>query len=171
MTVPLAVLAAGSILSGWLGAPEYLWGSRWDYFLEPVFGAQEHHASLTTELLVTLLTLAVVAAGILFAFLKYRRGAGAGQEPANLLYRLSLNKYYVDEVYEHFVVRPFAACSRFLARVFDPWIIDGAVNGVAASVQGMSWVWRGLQTGNVQHYLAGFLLGVLALLAYYIGEL
>jgi hypothetical protein len=32
-------------------------------------------------------------------------------------------------------------------------------------------VWCGLQTGNVQHYLAGFLLGTLALLAYYFGEL
>jgi hypothetical protein len=53
----------------------------------------------------------------------------------------------------------------------DPSVIDGAVNGIAASVRGFSWVWRGLQTGNVQHYLAGFLLGTLALLAYYIGEL
>jgi NADH-quinone oxidoreductase subunit L len=53
----------------------------------------------------------------------------------------------------------------------DPWVIDGAVNGIAATVRGFSWVWRGLQTGNVQHYLAGFLLGTLALLAYYIGEL
>ena len=172
MTVPLVILAVGSILSGWLGAPEYLWGSRWDHYLEGIFGAQEHHGSVTTELMVTLLTLVVVAAGIFSAFLKYgRTGAGVDREPAHLLYRLSLNKYYVDEVYDFLFVRPFAACARFFARVFDPWIIDGAVNGVAASVQGFSWVWRGLQTGNVQHYLAGFLLGALALLAYYIGEL
>jgi NADH-quinone oxidoreductase subunit L len=88
-----------------------------------------------------------------------------------LLYRLSLNKYYIDELYDLFIVRPFTACSRFFARFVDPWVIDGAVNGIAATVRGFSWVWRGLQTGNVQHYLAGFLLGTLALLAYYIGEL
>jgi hypothetical protein len=44
------------------------------------------------------------------------------------------------------------------------------VNGIAAIARGMSWVTRGLQTGNVQHYAAGFLVGALALLAYYIGQ-
>ena len=33
MTLPLVILAAGSIFAGWLGAPEYLWGSRWDHWL------------------------------------------------------------------------------------------------------------------------------------------
>ena len=33
MTLPLIVLAIGSIFAGWLGAPEYLWGSRWDHWL------------------------------------------------------------------------------------------------------------------------------------------
>ncbi|HEX2928833.1 MAG TPA: NADH-quinone oxidoreductase subunit L, partial [Candidatus Binatia bacterium] len=33
MTMPLIVLALGSIFAGWLGAPEYLWGSRWDHWL------------------------------------------------------------------------------------------------------------------------------------------
>lgn len=172
MTLPLIILAAGSIFAGWLGAPEYLWGSRWDHFLESVFGAQEHHGSVTTEIMVTLLTLAVVAVGIYWAYVKYvRAGAGVDQESASLLYRLSLNKYYIDELYDWFIVRPFTACARFFARFVDPWVIDGAVNGIAATVRGFSWVWRGLQTGNVQHYLAGFLLGTLALLAYYIGEL
>jgi len=172
MTLPLIILAAGSIFAGWLGAPEYLWGSRWNQFLQSVFGVEEHHGSVITEIMVTLLTLAVVAAGIYCAYVKYARAAaGIGQEPASLLYRLSLNKYYIDELYDLFIVRPFTACARFFARFVDPSVIDGAVNGIAASVRGFSWVWRGLQTGNVQHYLAGFLLGTLALLAYYIGEL
>jgi len=172
MTVPLMILAIGSIFAGWLGAPEYLWGSWWDDFLQPVFGAQEHHGTVTAEIMVTLLTLAVVAVGIYRAYVKYgRAGASIEQEPRNLLYRLSLNKYYIDELYDFLIVRPFTVCARFLAAFVDPWVIDGAVNGVAATVRGFSWVWRGLQTGNVQHYLAGFLLGTLALLAYYIGEL
>ncbi len=67
-------------------------------------------------------------------------------------------------------MRPFTACSRFFAQFIDPWVIDGTVNGVAAAARGLSWAWRGLQTGNVQHYVAGFLLGTLALLGYYIGQ-
>ena len=174
MTLPLMILAFGSIFTGWLGAPEYLWGNRWDLWLQPVFGAAEaHEGSVGTEVIVTLLTLAVVAVGIYFAYAKYGRDgteveqrAGAG----GLLYRLSLNKYYVDEIYDHVFVRPFTAISDFFARFIDPWVIDGTVNGVAAVTRGSSQVWRGLQTGNVQHYAAGLLVGTLALLAYYFGQ-
>ncbi|MGH7795219.1 MAG: NADH-quinone oxidoreductase subunit L [Candidatus Binatia bacterium] len=172
MTLPLIILAVGSIFTGWLGAPEYLWGSWWGHWLQPVFGAGAHHGSLGTEIMVTLLTLAVVAVGIYFAYVRYgQAGARIDQEPASLLYRLALNKYYIDEFYDFVIVRPFTAWARFFAHFVDPWVIDGTVNGIAATVRGLSWVWRGLQTGNVQHYLAGFLLGTLALLAYYIGEL
>ena len=75
-----------------------------------------------------------------------------------------------DEIYDFVFVRPFTACSRFFAEIIDPWVIDGAVNGVAALTRGLSQAWRGLQTGNVQHYAAGLLLGTLALLAYYLGQ-
>jgi len=173
MTWPLIVLAIGAIFTGWLGAPEYLWGSRWDLWLQPVLGtAEAHQGSLSTEILVTLLTLAVVAVGIYLAYAKYGKAAvefdrGTG----GLLYRLSLNKFYVDELYDFIFVRPFTACARFFAQFIDPWAIDGSVNGIAATVRGLGWIWRGLQTGNVQHYVAGFLIGTLALLAYYIGQL
>jgi NADH-quinone oxidoreductase subunit L len=171
MTLPLVVLACGSIFAGWLGAPEYLWGSRWDHWLEGIFGAPEHHGSVNSEILVTLLTLAVVAVGIYLAYAKYgRTGAAIDRAEGSALYRLSLNKFYVDEFYDRVFVRPFTACSRFFAQFIDPWVIDGAVNGAAASARGLSWLWRGLQTGNVQHYVAGFLLGTLVLLAYYIGQ-
>jgi NADH-quinone oxidoreductase subunit L len=172
MTVPLMILAAGSIFAGWLGAPEYLWGSRWDHWLQSIFGAAEHHGSVSTEITVTLLTLGVVAVGIYLAYAKYgRAGAQIDEKSESFVYRLSLNKFYIDELYDFVVVRPFTACSRFFAQFIDPWVIDGAVNGAAAAARGLSWVWRGLQTGNVQHYVAGFLLGTLALLAYYVGQL
>jgi NADH-quinone oxidoreductase subunit L len=172
MTVPLMILAVGSIFSGWLGAPEYLWGSVWDSWLQPIFGLAEHHGSTATEIIVTLLTLAVVAAGIYGAYLKYAKaGVPSGEESASPSYRLFLNKYYIDELYDALVVRPFTACSRFCAQIIDPWLIDGAVNGVAAIARGLSWISRGLQTGNVQHYVAGFLLGTLALLGYYMGQM
>ena len=172
MTSPLIILAAGSIFTGWLGAPEYLWGSAWDHWLQPIFGAAEHHGSVSTEILVTSLTLAVVAIGIYSAYAKYGKAdAQIAEERENLIYRLTLNKYYIDELYDSLIVRPFTACSSFLARIIDPWVIDGTVNGIAALARGFSWVARGLQTGDVQHYVAGFLIGTLALLAYYIGHL
>jgi NADH-quinone oxidoreductase subunit L len=174
MTLPLVILAVGAIFSGWLGAPEYLWGSRWEQWLQPVFGvAQAHHDLVDTEVTVTLLTFAIVVGGILLAVARYGRagtkivdGGGDGW-----LYRLSLNKFYVDEFYDAVIVRPFTALATISARFIDPWLIDGTVNGVAATASAFSTIWRGLQTGNVQHYVAMFLTGALALLAYFLGQL
>jgi NADH-quinone oxidoreductase subunit L len=176
MTVPLIILAIGSIFAGWLGTPEYLWGSLWNQWLAPIFGAAHEagHGSLDTEITLMLLTLAIVAVGLLLAYVSYCRGAQMPERFSTLAgggpYRLLLNKYYVDELYDGLIVRPFTAVSRALAQSFDPKVIDGTVNGVAASARGLSSIWRGMQTGNVQHYLVGFIAGTLALLAYYLGQ-
>ena len=125
-------------------------------------------------MIVTLITLAVVAAGIYLAYLKYGRvdfKVEASADAGNFLYRLSLNKFYIDEIYDRVIVRPFTACSEFFAQIIDPSVIDGTVNGIATATRGLSSIWLGLQTGNVQHYLAAFLIGTLALLAYCLGQL
>jgi NADH-quinone oxidoreductase subunit L len=175
MTLPLIILAIGSIFSGWLGAPEYLWGSRWDRWLAPIFGAahEAEHGSLDTEITLMLLTLAIVSVGILLAYLAYGRGVKAERFAApagGAFYRLLLNKYYIDELYDSLIVRPFTVVSQALAQFFDLRVIDGAVNGIAAAARGLSMIWRGMQTGNVQHYLIGFVAGTVALLAYYLGQ-
>ena len=171
MTAPLMLLALGSIFAGWLGTPEFMWGSAWGRWLQPVFGIKEtiHQGAVSEEILLMALTLGMVGAGIYLAYLSYYRG---GKLPERLsswaLYKWLLNKYYIDECYDRLLVRPFTGCSRWLANVFDLTIIDGMVNGVANRVAGNSQFWRQLQTGNVQHYLLGFLTGTLLILAYYL---
>jgi NADH-quinone oxidoreductase subunit L len=175
MTVPLVILAVGSIFAGWLGAPEYLWGNKWDHWLAPVFGAQEaHHGSVAMEIYVTLATLALAGAAIYLAYRRYGRpgvrAVQATETTGGMFYRLLLNKYYIDELYDLAIVRPFTLLSDWLARVFDPRVIDGIANGIARTARGVSVIWQSVQSGNVQHYLAGFLIGTLALLGYYIGQ-
>ncbi len=176
MTVPLVVLAAGSIFAGWLGAPEYLWGSLWDHWLQPIFGGAHEaaHGSPTDEINLTLLTLAIGGLGFLLAYFVYGRASKLPDRLASLAgggpYRLLLHKYYIDEIYDVLIVRPFTYCSRWLAQVFDPGVIDGLVNAVARGARGFSLIWREVQTGNVQHYLAGFLAATLALLAYFLKQ-
>jgi NADH-quinone oxidoreductase subunit L len=175
MTVPLVILSIGSIFAGWLGAPEYLWGSKWEIWLAPVFGVQEAHPeSIAIEIYATLATLAIAGAAIYLAYLRYGRGgvkiAQDAEAGGGFFYRLSLNKFYVDELYDFTIVRPFTALSDWLARVFDPQFIDGIANGTARTARGMSLLWQGLQTGNVQHYLLGFVVGTLALLGYYLSQ-
>jgi NADH-quinone oxidoreductase subunit L len=176
MTIPLLVLAAGSLFAGWLGAPDYLWGSLWNQWLQPIFGGaqQAAHGSPADEINLTLLTLAIAGLGFLLAYLAYGRTSALPNRLASLAggapYRLLLGKYYVDELYDVVIVRPFTYCARWLAQVFDPGVIDGLVNGVAKAAKGFSLIWREIQTGNVQHYLAGFLAATLALLAYFLKQ-
>jgi NADH-quinone oxidoreductase subunit L len=176
MTIRLVILALGSIFAGWLGAPEYLWGSRWDQWLQPIFGGAHEaaHGSLAEELNLTLLTIAIGGLGFVLAYMAYARPSQLPDRLAALAgggpYRLFLHKYYIDELYDLVIVRPFTRCSRWLAQIFDPEVIDGVVNGVARVAKGLSLVWRELQTGNVQHYLVGFLVGTLALITYFLGQ-
>ena len=85
------------------------------------------------------------------------------------LYRLLLNKYYVDEFYDLTVVQPVRIVSEDgLWRGLDARVVDGAVNGTGQIVGVMSAVLRLMQSGSVKTYAAATLLGVVAVLAYYL---
>jgi NADH-quinone oxidoreductase subunit L len=85
------------------------------------------------------------------------------------LYRLSFNKYYVDEVYDATIVQPIRVTSeRLLWRTVDAGLIDGTVNGTGAIVRGGASLLRLFQTGSVRAYAASVFIGVLFVLAYYL---
>jgi NADH-quinone oxidoreductase subunit L len=173
MTAPLILLALGSVFAGWLGPPEFMWEGIWDPWLQPVFGVPEEvpHEPMIEGLLIVL-TLGITALGFCLAYISYARAQKIPETLSSwaggIPYRCLLNKYYVDETYDFLLVRPFTACSRWLADFFDLGVIDGMVNGVANRVRTNSLFWRQLQSGNVQHYLLGFLTGTLLILAYYL---
>jgi NADH-quinone oxidoreductase subunit L len=143
MTVPLAVLAAFTILLGIFGTP------FWPWFHDYVSGTLDHlHASASIPgdvLLVMIVSTAVVAFGITLAWWLYSR---RGKERADTLERLQpdvfalLNrKFFVDELYDATVVR----WNAFLARAsdwLDRWIWDGAVRVTSLLVLGASWLNR-----------------------------
>jgi NADH-quinone oxidoreductase subunit L len=85
------------------------------------------------------------------------------------LYRLLLRKYYVDEIYNMFIGRPLFWASQFvLFRGVDRGVIDGIVDGTGFGFEGSGEGLRRIETGNVQHYAFVYLLGVLAIAAYYV---
>jgi NADH-quinone oxidoreductase subunit L len=178
LTMPLVVLAVLAALGGGLGLPFGL-PNAIDRFLEPVFeapltvpeGVVEATHSLGTE--VALMAASVLAAGlgIYLAYTLYiarPRTAARWTEGARWLYDLVVNKYYVDRGYMEAVVRPVRMLGRFLAQTVEPLGIDGAVNGLARLVglagQGLSR----LQTGVLRTYALAMLLGVVAVLAYFV---
>jgi NADH-quinone oxidoreductase subunit L len=87
------------------------------------------------------------------------------QAPAAIL----SHKYYVDELYEMVVVRPYNALSRFAWHVIDEGLIDGLlVGGTSAVVRWQSKISGGWQTGALPTYVTVFFGGVVAILVYYL---
>lgn len=173
MTVPLIILAVLSAIGGYTGLPaHWLWGNRFDAFLEPVLGASQEAAPLTlaTEYGLMGASILVAVAGFAVAYVMYLARPDlpalmAQRAPG--VYDLIFNKYYVDELYDTLFVRPTVRASNLLWRLFDVGVVDGLVNGTAAVVAANSGLWRRLQTGNVQDYAVSMLLGAMAILGYY----
>jgi NADH-quinone oxidoreductase subunit L len=191
MAIALIVLAIGSILAGYVGVPHALGGSnRIESFLEPSFEshaagmkadvASEHSRvalqpdqdSAPNELVFMAVSTAVAVAGIAvaaFLFLRRRDMADSIARSFRGVYRVLLNKYYVDEIYDAVFVQPIKRVSTsVLWRGVDAGLIDGTVNGVGTIVRGSSGVLRHLQTGSVRAYAASLFFGVVVIVGYYL---
>ena len=84
------------------------------------------------------------------------------------VYRVLLNKYWVDELYDRAVVNPIHRASERLWRFWDEKIVDGAVNGVAYLLEGVSAMLRLLQTGFVGTYALFIAVGAAALILHFL---
>jgi len=80
------------------------------------------------------------------------------------LYQLLWNKWYVDEIYDFLVVRPYVALSGFFWKVVDSLMLDGAVNGVGRLVVAAAQSGKSLQSGLTQSYLVLMVVGAVGLL-------
>jgi len=179
MRLPLIVLAVFSLIGGWVGLPEgVLWGDAFGRFLRPVTptltpgaGASIAAGGLPPAV-ASAIILAVALIGIAIAWILYLRTPELPErlaENVRLLYRLLLRKYYIDEIYNLLIGRPLFWISQFvLFRGVDSAVIDGIVDGTGLGVEGSGEGLRRVETGNVQHYVFVYLLGVLAVAAYYV---
>jgi NADH-quinone oxidoreductase subunit L len=82
------------------------------------------------------------------------------------VYKLLFNKYYVDELYHHILIRPTLwVANRFIEGFTDAKIIEGIVNGVPRTIGRFAGILRKVQTGLTQHYAIIMAGGVLILIA------
>ncbi len=136
ITVVLAILAAGSVLTLFLGIP-MLWSHVppvLEHWLEPVLLAEVHwpempHAMewLFQGLGVLAATVGFVAARAVYKDNRNEQALLAMIERWKGVWTTVFNKYYVDELYAAVVIAPFQALSRGLSW-FDGRILDGLVN-------------------------------------------
>jgi len=178
MTVPLVVLAVLSLVGGWIGIPAVLSGGSdlnvFHRLLAPAItlpgashGAAAGHGAAGIELALVAVALAVAAAGMASAWHVYRVPGRAERilSKAGPAYATLRNLYWVDELYDRAIVRPFYAASRFFT-AFDRWVVDGAVNAAAFAADVTGQLVKLFQTGRVRNYALMFFLGVVAVLVY-----
>jgi NADH-quinone oxidoreductase subunit L len=135
-------------------------------------GSEAEAENAALELRLMAISSVIAIAGIAlasFIWLRRRDLATAIATRFRGLYRLLLNKYYVDEVYDAAVVNPIRAGSEHvLWQGVDVGVIDGAVNGTALVVATGSGALRRLQTGSVRAYAGSMFIGVIVILGYYL---
>ena len=85
------------------------------------------------------------------------------------VYLFLLNKWYFDELYDAVFVRPAHYIGRGFWKEGDGALIDGVgPDGVAAAALGIARQASRLQTGYLYHYAFAMLIGVAALVTWYV---
>jgi NADH-quinone oxidoreductase subunit L len=123
------------------------------------------------ELMLMAISVAIAVIGIFIAYVFYIKRPelpGILAEKRKTLYRVLINKYFVDEIYEFCFVDSLKSLGTGLWKGFDDLVIDGAVNGVARLIVGWSGVLRKIQTGFVQSYAFSMIIGGVIVVGYYV---
>ncbi len=180
VTLPLILLAIPSLLIGWFTIKPVLFG---DYFGNAIVVsdardtvahvAEEFHGSAAFSLhALTSAPFWLMIAGVAVAWFLYIKRPdlpGKLAERFSGLYTLLANKFYFDEVFQFLFARGGRRLGNVLWRAGDIALIDGAiVNGSAQVVGWFSGVLRRLQSGYLYHYAFAMIIGLSALLAWYV---
>ncbi|MEO3795700.1 NADH-quinone oxidoreductase subunit L [Nonomuraea sp. B10E15] len=155
MTIPLMVLSLGA-----LGLGAYLvLSNRLMVFLAPAVGRPEELPAFHFTSTPGLATLALVAVGAAFAWMRYGRAEVPSVQPrGSFLTTFARRDLYGDALNESLFMRPGQWLTR-LAVFFDNRGIDGLVNGLAAGIGGSSGRLRRIQTGFARTYALSILIG------------
>ncbi len=181
MTIPLIILAFLAAFGGFIGIPHALGGwfsehpNLFENYLHPIFvkaneilGHGYHHVE-PIEYGLMLLAIAIVGTAWYWAYKKYANyNLVASEEKAiqkNIFYKLSYNKFYIDEIYLYLIVKPLQRFSETVIWKFvDKTIIDGILHTSGRIAQETGKILRRVQTGYVPHYLMFMTIGIVIVL-------
>jgi NADH-quinone oxidoreductase subunit L len=187
MLAPLVLLGVLSVIGGWVGI-----GNRFEHFLAPVIqtvsaeqdAAQNGEAATTPvsesegaageskslENILMAVSVLVAFSGLGLAWFLYVKNPALPAKIAAAsggLYKLVLNKYWIDEIYSAAIIGPLVAFSRIvLWQTVDQKLIDGTVNEGAVAARDVSQIIRQQQSGLVRSYAGWIAAGAAAVVAY-----
>ena len=170
MGIPLALLALGALLLGGLFAHLFIGNGQTEFWRGSLVTHEGAHHEV--PLWVMLAPTIAMALGLVTAWYFYIRNPLV---PFGLAKRFRgahqflLNAWYFDALYDALFVRPAKRLGRFLWKTGDGTIIDGlGPDGVSARVIDITNRVVKLQSGYIYHYAFVMLIGVAALITYFL---
>ena len=158
MTIPLMVLAFGSVFAGFLPFHELVTSDGLPF---------EAHI----EYAIAIPSVLIGVVGIVIATLMYFKVSTA---PAKVstgfgqFYTWAYHKFYIDEVYLFMTKKViFNYISRPVAW-FDRHIVDGFMNLIARVIENSAYLIKGFQSGRIQQYGYVFVTGTIVLVIIFI---
>jgi NADH-quinone oxidoreductase subunit L len=174
MLIPLGVLAIGCLAAGWPFLSLFTGHGEAEFFRESLKVAPGNtvlEAMHEVPLAVSLAPTVMMILGFLVAWQFYVRRPDIPERLAREqqpLYQFLLNKWYFDEIYDFLLVRPTIRLGRLLWKGGDGFIIDGfGPDGVSSRVLDVTRSVIRLQTGYLYHYAFAMLIGVAALVTWF----
>ncbi|GGT13482.1 NADH-quinone oxidoreductase subunit L [Streptomyces kurssanovii] len=160
MTIPMIVLAFGSVFAGAF----FSIGDRFANWLAPVTQFEHPHPVISVPAITTA-TMVVLLAGALIAYLMYGHRPVPVTAPRGSLLTRAARRDLLQDDFNHVVlVRGGEHLTRSLVYV-DHSLVDGVVNGTAASFGGLSGRLRKLQNGYARSYAVSMFGGTAILIA------
>ena len=169
MIIPLGLLAIGSIFSGII-LSDYFIGSKEDIFWLSSIVIHHNHYHLPFSQII-LIKISVAIGILLSALFYYYRNelAKIFSERMKLLYSLSYNKWYIDELYNILFTKPvFKLASIFWIRGDKNIIDEYGPNGISKLINILSKNLSFFQTGYLYHYAFVMLGGLVIILTWFV---
>jgi proton-translocating NADH-quinone oxidoreductase chain L len=175
MTVPLMVLAVGAVAAGFLVQPlmELFHATTFTDFLAVHTAGVAVHEPPSVNWALMAITTAAAVGGIALGLWVYARRPDVAEDAVRSapgLYQASLNKFFFDELYQRFLVKPLDGLAEF-CRLFDFHVIDKIVDIVGMVPRLFGVLFRPVQNGLVQFYALAMILGLVVFLLALVSKL
>ncbi|MDR2081888.1 MAG: NADH-quinone oxidoreductase subunit L [Campylobacteraceae bacterium] len=153
--LPLGILAA---LAGFLE-------EKFERFVTQLLPEYAFSISHETVILMIAATLGIAVFGIFFAFYMYIIKGGFSKRMENrIIYKFLFNQYYIPQLYQNYIVRPFETLAKFSWKYIDEKIVDASVDMIAALLARCGGKAGGMQSGNLSAMLRWMVFGLCILL-------
>ncbi|PIR33784.1 MAG: NADH-quinone oxidoreductase subunit L [Alphaproteobacteria bacterium CG11_big_fil_rev_8_21_14_0_20_44_7] len=171
MRIPLLLLAIGAVFSGYYGEEIlHILSPVGEFWNGALVTAGAHHNPLEHIHPPHWIVPASISAALIGAII-YGWKLGVARKLAEILaplYKLSFNKWYIDEIYDAVFVRPYKKSANILWRIIDAKIIDNMPNGAALASKYIAAGLSRLQSGYIYQYAFVIVASILMILTYYL---